>query len=146
MSQASTFQFHLNSIIEGDALDVADKLPDKLFSSIVTSPPYYRQRKYGLGPNELGREKKPAEYITKLVNIFDKLRHSLRDDGTLWIVIGDKHINGTPCRVPSKLTDAMISNGWHFVQEIHWYKNNIMASSYKNKFIVDYEKVLFFAK
>ena len=70
MSQASTFQFHLNSIIEGDALDVADKLPDKLFSSIVTSPPYYRQRKYGLGPNELGREKQPTEYIKKLVNIF----------------------------------------------------------------------------
>ena len=63
-----------------------------------------------------------------------------------WIVIGDKHVNVTPCRVSSNVTDAMISNGWHFVQEIYWYKNNIMASSYKNKFIVDYEKVLFFAK
>jgi DNA modification methylase len=142
--QAQTFQ--INSIIEGDALDVADKLPDRVFSAIITSPPYYRQRKYGLGANELGREKNPIEYIARLADILNRLRHSLKDDGTLWVVIGEKYIDGTPCRIPSKLTDALITDGWNFVQEVHWQKNNIMPSSYKSRFVTDYEKVLHFAK
>lgn len=78
----------LNTTHEGDALAVLKTFPDKAVHCIVTSPPYYKQRRYG-HPNELGHEATPESYIERLCDIFEESKRVLVDEGTLWVVIGD---------------------------------------------------------
>jgi len=56
--------------------------------SVHNQPPYYGLRDYGEA-GQIGLEKTPDEYINRLVEIFAEVRRTLKDDGTLWIVIGD---------------------------------------------------------
>ncbi|KKL76259.1 hypothetical protein LCGC14_2046680 [marine sediment metagenome] len=76
-------------IISGDARHIP--FPDKYFHCAVTSPPYWGLRDYGLGPDSLGLEPTPEVYVQHLVDIFREVRRTLRDDGTLWLIIGDSY-------------------------------------------------------
>lgn len=76
----------------GDALDVLRTLPSASVQTCVTSPPYWAQRDYGV-VGQIGIEKTPAEYVTRLVTTFAELRRVLCDDGTLWLNLGDTFIN-----------------------------------------------------
>jgi site-specific DNA-methyltransferase (cytosine-N4-specific) len=60
---------------------------------IVTSPPFYGQRDYGV-PGQIGLEQKPAEFITKLVDVFSDAREVLNTSGSLWVNLGDTYWNG----------------------------------------------------
>lgn len=73
-----------------DALEGLKKIKDKSVSCCITSPPYYGLRDYGI-PGQIGQEATPEEYIAKLVNVFHEVWRVLRDDGTLWINIGDSY-------------------------------------------------------
>ena len=77
-------------IIQGDALDVLRTLPDKSVQCCVTSPPYWGLRDYGV-PGQLGLEPTPEEYVSKMVEVFREVRRVLRDDGTLWLNLGDSY-------------------------------------------------------
>lgn len=77
-------------ILQGDALEELRKLPDKCCSVCVTSPPYYNARDYGVA-DQLGTESSPEEYTRKLVEIFREVARVLKDDGTLWLNIGDSY-------------------------------------------------------
>ena len=79
-----------NRIICGDWIDVAKRLPDGCAQMVVTSPPYWGLRDYKVG-GQLGLEKTPAEYVAKLVEGFREVRRVLRDDGTLWLNMGDSY-------------------------------------------------------
>ena len=133
-------------LLFGDIRDVIKSINDKSVNAIITSPPYYKQRHYNLGPDELGWEKTSIEYLNKLVIIFNMCHSVLTNNGTIWVVIGDKWKNGRPLRIPNKLIDLMEDNGWYFRQEIVWHKKSKMPGSYKNRFITDYEYVLWFSK
>ena len=74
----------------GDALSVLSALPDCSVHCCVTSPPYWRLRDYGVA-GQLGLEASPAEYIEKMVAVFREVRRVLRNDGTLWLNLGDSH-------------------------------------------------------
>jgi DNA modification methylase len=63
---------------------------DGTFHCCVTSPPYWGLRDYGHG-EQIGLEKTPEEYVSRLVTVFREVRRVLRDDGTLWLVIGDSY-------------------------------------------------------
>jgi DNA modification methylase len=80
-------------ILQGDCGDVLKTLPDESVNCIVTSPPYWRQRDYGVA-GQLGLETTPEEYIDKLVAIFAECRRVLRMDGTCWVNLGDKWASG----------------------------------------------------
>jgi DNA modification methylase len=80
----------VNRIIVGDALDELRKMPDGIFDTCVTSPPYYGLRDYGVD-GQIGLEASPEEYIDKLVDIFREIKRTLKPDGTLWIVISDSY-------------------------------------------------------
>lgn len=80
-------------IIQGDCREALKALPDESVHCVVTSPPYWRQRDYGI-PEQLGLESTPEEYIGELVGIFSEARRVLRSDGTCWINIGDKWASG----------------------------------------------------
>lgn len=78
-------------IIQGDALETLKTLPDQLVQCVVTSPPYWGLRDYGV-PGQLGLEPTLEEYVAKMVEVFREVRRVLRDDGTLWLNLGDSYV------------------------------------------------------
>lgn len=78
----------------GDALDVLRTLPDADVHTCVTSPPYWGLRDYGTA-GQLGLERTPEEYVQKMVEVFREVRRVLREDGTLWLNLGDSY-NSAP--------------------------------------------------
>lgn len=72
----------------GDALTILKTIEDKSVNCCVTSPPYYMLRDYGI-ENQIGLERTPDDYVRKLVDIFREVRRVLKDDGTLWLNLGD---------------------------------------------------------
>lgn len=81
------------SLYHGDALEVAGALPNHSADCIVTSPPYFGLRDYGI-EGQYGLEKSPAEYVETMRRLFSELRRVLADDGTLWLNIGDSYASG----------------------------------------------------
>ena len=79
-----------NIIINNDCLETLKELPDESINCCVTSPPYYGLRDYGVD-NQVGREETPEKYIERLVEIFAELYRVLKNDGTLWLNIGDSY-------------------------------------------------------
>ncbi len=77
----------------GDALEALKTLPSNSVSSCITSPPYWGLRDYGI-PNQIGAEENLEEYIQKLVRVFREVRRVLKDDGSLWLNIGDTYTSG----------------------------------------------------
>ncbi len=78
------------TIIHGDALSSLKALESVSVQCVVTSPPYWGLRDYGV-EGQLGLEKIPEEYVSKLVEIFREVRRVLRRDGTLWLNLGDSY-------------------------------------------------------
>jgi DNA modification methylase len=114
----------MDTIFQGDAWQLARTLPDASVQCIVTSPPYWGLRSYlpdghADKGDEFGCEPTPAAYVGKLVALFAELRRALRDDGTIWIVIGDSYFSGsqragaygTPDKEPEGCQDRDCSSG-----------------------------------
>lgn len=79
-----------NEVIIGDCREVLKTLPEKSVHSCVTSPPYYGLRDYGV-EGQIGLEQSPEEYVNELVTVFREVKRVLRDDGTLWLNLGDSY-------------------------------------------------------
>jgi DNA modification methylase len=84
------FKMELNHIYTGDALEVLQELPAESVNCMVTSPPYYGLRDYGVS-GQIGLEDSPEVYIEKLKAVFMECWRVLKKDGTMWIVIGDSY-------------------------------------------------------
>lgn len=78
------------TLIQGDSLNVLPTMPDKSVHCCVTSPPYYGLRDYG-AVGQIGLEQTPDEYVAKIVSVFRAVRRVLRDDGTVWLNLGDSY-------------------------------------------------------
>jgi DNA modification methylase len=99
----------------GDALDVVQTLPDESVHCVVTSPPYWGLRDYGV-PGQLGLEPSPDLYVERLVEIFRETRRALHPAGTLWLNIGDCYTNSDKGGYAKDRVKAMRSNlGANFV-------------------------------
>lgn len=81
-----------NVILEGNCLETLSTLPDNSVHTCITSPPYWGLRDYG-HDDQLGLEPTPEEYVQNLVEVFREVRRVLRDDGTLWLNIGDTYVS-----------------------------------------------------
>lgn len=77
-------------ILEGDCLVSMASLPEKSVQTCVTSPPYFGLRDYG-HDGQIGLEATPSAYVAKMVDVFREVRRVLRDDGTLWLNLGDSY-------------------------------------------------------
>ena len=80
-----------NKIYQGDVLNVLKTFPDESIHCCVTSPPYWGLRDYGV-EGQIGLEKTPEEYVAKMVEVFREVKRVLRDDGTLWLNLGDSYV------------------------------------------------------
>lgn len=75
-------------ILTGDSLEILPTLPEGLFQCCVTSPPYWGLRDYD-HEAQIGAEESPVKYVENLLGIFREVARVLRDNGTLWLNIGD---------------------------------------------------------
>lgn len=95
----------VNHVYNMDWIKAMKLLPDQCINTCVTSPPYWGLRDYGVA-GQLGLEPTPEEYVSKMVAGFRELRRILRDDGTLWLNLGDSYA-GQPRR------DEEFNERWH---------------------------------
>jgi DNA modification methylase len=78
------------TIIIGDTRQSLKSLDEKSVQTCITSPPYWGLRDYGMD-SQIGLEQTPDEYVAEMVNVFREVWRVLRDDGTLWLNIGDSY-------------------------------------------------------
>lgn len=78
------------TILTGDALEVLRTLEAESVQCCVTSPPYWGLRDYGVA-GQLGLERTPEEYVARMVEVFREVRRVLRQDGVLWLNLGDSY-------------------------------------------------------
>ena len=92
---------------EGNCLDLLAAMPEQSVQTCITSPPYWGLRDYG-EDDQLGLEPTPEEYTANMVELFREVRRVLRNDGTLWLNLGDSYCGGggfSP-NAPSNLAGA----------------------------------------
>ena len=114
----------------GDASRVLRRMPAQSVHVIVTSPPYWQRRVYAGeqdGDVSLGSEDTLKEYIVNLVSVFDKARRVLRDDGMLWVNLGDGFSGKQDTLLdrvglPERFAIAMQEDGWVWRDDIIWKK------------------------
>lgn len=148
-------------IFSGDALTALVRLADRSVQCAVTSPPYWGLRDYNI-PDQIGLEPSLHLFIQRLTLVFGQVRRVLRDDGILWLNIGDGYTSGNrgwrapdkknPARamdirpdtpaglkpkdllgIPWRLAFALQADGWYLRADIIWNKPNAMPESVKDR-------------
>ncbi|NMB64128.1 MAG: hypothetical protein GYA16_04580 [Spirochaetes bacterium] len=76
----------------GDSIEILKKLDDKSINCCITSPPYFGLRNYFVD-GQIGLEKTPEEYVNKLVNVFREVKRVLKDDGVIFLNLGDSYFS-----------------------------------------------------
>jgi DNA modification methylase len=98
------------TILQGDWIEQLKTMPDESVHCCVTSPPYWGLRDYGVA-GQLGLEKTPELYVSKMVEGFREVRRVLREDGTCWVNLGDSYCahagqrKSTDARGPKQCTN-----------------------------------------
>lgn len=158
----------------GDARNLIRLFPDDTFQCIVTSPPYWGVRDYGVA-NQIGAEPDLYQYIEHLVAVFREVRRVLKPDGTLWLNIGNTYSSGgrkwrdaddknkgramsyRPPMPPGLKKKDLIGvawllalecqkDGWYLRNDIIWNKPNCQPESVKDRFTVSHEYLFMFSK
>jgi DNA modification methylase len=88
-------------ILIGDVRERLKELPDQSVNCCVTSPPYWGLRDYG-NDGQIGLEQTPDAFIAELVSVFNEIKRVLRDDGTLWVNMGDSYSSHKDCKSVSQ--------------------------------------------
>ena len=130
-----TFQVICSDVRKG-----LSRLNDSSVDTVVTSPPYYGQRDYE-SDIQIGHEKTIEDYVDTLVEIFGAVRRVLRPEGTLWLNLGDKYLNGQLQGLPWRVALALQADGWVLRSDIIWHKPNAMPSAVKNRPTTDHEYI-----
>jgi DNA modification methylase len=106
-------------LLLGDCLDTLSRLPAQSVHTCVTSPPYFGLRDYQVD-GQLGLEETPDLYIAKMVEVFREVRRVLRDDGTLWLNIGDSYASvGGVCQPHRDSSGGIGKKGTRGTQPFH---------------------------
>jgi DNA modification methylase len=134
-----------DQILCGDASQRLTELPDCVVDTIVTSPPYYMQRDYQAAA-QVGREETPQDYIDRMVAVLAECHRVLKKSGSLWLVLGDKYLDGRLLGMPWRVALALNDSGWILRSDVIWHKPNAMPSSVKNRPTTDHEYVFFLTK
>jgi DNA modification methylase len=163
-----------SAILAGDARKLLRSVPDATFQTTITSPPYWSLRDYGID-GQLGVEDSIDEYLAGLVALFDEVRRVTREDGTLWLNIGDSYTSGgrtwrapdrkNPVRamdvrpptpdglkpkdlvgVPWRLAFALQESGWYLRSDLIWHKPNCQPESVKDRPTRAHEYLFLFSK
>ena len=108
-------------VLVGDNRETLKSLPDCSVQTVVTSPPYFGLRDYG-HDNQIGLEQTPETFVEELCKVFDEVRRVLKDDGTLWVNLGDSYYNnfgGGSATMTTGNAKAVAQRGRHTVSYTH---------------------------
>lgn len=163
-----------SALILGDAHEVLAEMPKSSVQTVVTSPPYWSLRDYKID-GQIGLESSVYSFIEALADVFDLVYQVLRDDGTLWLNIGDSYTSGgrtwrapdkknaaramsqrpnTPeglkpkdlIGVPWRLAFALQERGWYLRSDIVWNKPNCQPESVRDRPTRSHEYVFLLSK
>jgi len=112
-------------ILQGDCVELLNKLEDQSINTCITSPPYWGLRNYNDEEKQLGMEDTPEEFVDNLVNVFREVKRVLRDDGTLWLNLGDSYANQRSGEGADTLKNLNVNT--------HGYKNPTKKQEKTNK-------------
>ena len=99
-----------HTILNGDVIDCLRSLPDCSVQCVVTSPPYWGLRDYGV-EGQIGLEPTPGEYVEKMIEVFREVKRVLRDDGVLWLNLGDSYASAGACGRRNVVGNGSMENG-----------------------------------
>tara|TARA_R100001510_G_C7619968_1_gene181105 strand:- start:230 stop:1159 length:930 start_codon:yes stop_codon:yes gene_type:complete len=164
------------SFLQGDVFDKLKELDNNSIDCVVTSPPYWGLRDYGV-PGQLGLEPTYQEHIQNIVKLFRVMKPKLKDTATVWLNYGDSYaatINGTKAKdvlnddrafrdkpfstiqgflkpkdlvmIPNRIAIALQDDGWWIRSEIIWHKPNPMPESTKDRPTSAHEKIWLITK
>ncbi len=161
-------------LLHGDCLHMLRVIPSQSVNCCVTSPPYFGLRDYGVD-GQIGFEETPEVFVQKLVEIFREVKRVLRDDGTLWLNLGDSYAANRSCQppptntgnklghpqkasvaeglkpkdligIPWRVAFALQADGWYLRQDIIWHKPNPMPESVKDRCTKAHEYIFLLSK
>ena len=134
------------TILLGDVRQRLRELPDQCVQTCITSPPYWGLRDYG-ETGQIGLEQTSDLFVTEMVNVFAEVRRVLRDDGTLWLNLGDTYMPGKQLAgIPWRVALALQADGWLLRQDIVWAKPNPMPESVTDRCTKSHEYVFLLSK
>ena len=162
-------------IIYGDCREKMKELGPESVQMCVTSPPYWGLRDYGHN-DQLGLEETPEKYTANMVEVFRQVKRVLKDDGTLWLNLGDSYNGsggaggdynkgglkeGQPkykgrnistlkpkdlIGIPWRVAFALQQDGWYLRQDIIWHKPNPMPESVTDRCTKSHEYIFLLSK
>ena len=132
-------------ILQGNCMEQLKNIDDESIQTVVTSPPYWGLRDYGVD-NQLGLESTPQEYVQSLVNVFKEVKRVLKDDGTVWLNLGDSYSEKQLIGIPWRVAFALQDDGWYLRQDIIWAKPNPMPESVKDRCTKSHEYIFLLTK
>lgn len=162
-------------IIQGDVREMLKTVDSESVQTCVTSPPYFGLRDYGVD-GQIGLEQTPEAFVDELVDVFREVRRVLKDDGTLWLNLGDSYAGncsqasnngragfGNPRErlvnrksdglknkdligIPWRVAFALQADGWYLRQDIIWHKPNPMPESVKDRCTKAHEYIFLLSK
>jgi DNA modification methylase len=140
-------------LLHGDCREVLRTLPAASVHCVVTSPPYFGLRDYGVS-GQIGLEETPDAYVAQLVDVFREARRVLQPDGTLWLNLGDSYAGSWGAGLKSKdligipwrVAFALQADGWYLRQDIIWHKPNPMPESVTDRCTKAHEYVFMLSR
>jgi len=162
-------------ILQGNCIDKIKELDDNSIDCVVSSPPYFGLRDYGVD-GQFGLEKTYHDYLANTVKIFKTFKPKLKDTATIWWNVGDSYSSGkrtsttnqslrgdknygvtrTPVQngikekdllmIPNRVAIALQDAGWYIRSEIIWHKPNPMPESVRDRPTSCHEKIWLITK
>lgn len=163
------------TILLGDARTRLADIPAQSVQCVITSPPYWGLRDYGES-DQIGLEQTPTDYVNEMVKVFDEVWRVLKDDGVLWLNLGDSYAGnnsrassngragyGTEREgvftktgdgikpkdlvgIPWRVAFALQDAGWYLRQDIIWHKPNPMPESVSDRCTKSHEYLFLLSK
>ena len=162
-------------ILQGNCIDKIKELDDNSIDCVVSSPPYFGLRDYGVG-GQFGLEKTYHDYLANTVKVFETFKPKLKDTATIWWNVGDSYSSGlrksttnqslrggkdygvtrTPVQngikekdllmIPNRVAITLQDAGWYIRSEIIWHKPNPMPESVRDRPTSCHEKIWLITK
>lgn len=162
-------------LLLGDATEQLKTIDEGTVQTCITSPPYFGLRDYGV-EGQIGLEETPEAFTQKLVEVFREVRRVLKDDGTLWLNLGDSYAGGGQgghadgkvnkavkyphlkkpstlglkpkdlIGIPWRVAFALQADGWYLRQDIIWHKPNPMPESVTDRCTKAHEYIFLLSK
>lgn len=147
MKSINTFT---NKIICGDCLEVMKQIPNSSVDCVITSPPYWKLLDYGW-QGQWGSEPTYEQFLDNLWQMMDEIKRILKENGTVWINLGDTYGNSikhSKCQLllPHRFAIGSMERGWIIRNDIVWAIRNKTPESVKDRFAKKHEYIFFMVK